>query len=193
MKGGTRYGAGRPALHGKAEHCLRLDVRRLAQSGLLQHAGVSGWQWTENETGATRASISIAATPHRLTLTYTASGAFVSEPVDITRTPCHYGGQRPWFRCPCCRARVAVLYLKAGRFRCRKCQRLRYVTQGMDTCARTWRKQSKLEAKLDTHGRKPKGMHWRTYERISQGIMQCEMARDDALYLWCQQRGLVLD
>ena len=49
--GGTRYGAGRPAQHAKAEHCKRLDVRRWHREGVLQ-AGVSGsWVWSDSATG----------------------------------------------------------------------------------------------------------------------------------------------
>lgn len=55
----------------------------------------------------------------------------------------------------------------------------------MDTCGRTWRKQTKLEKQLSADGGKPKAMHWRTYERIRTAIEQCEGARDRALYDYC--------
>jgi hypothetical protein len=35
-----------------------------------------------------------------------------------------------------------------------------------DAESRIWRKKRKLEAMLDEDGNKPKGLHWRTYERI---------------------------
>ena len=43
-------------------------------------------------------------------------------PVWLDWTPCHFGGERPWFRCPAmgCGRRVAILY--GGRiFACRHC------------------------------------------------------------------------
>jgi len=30
--------------------------------------------------------------------------------IPVERTPCHFGGSRPWFRCPQCDTRVSVLY-----------------------------------------------------------------------------------
>lgn len=53
----------------------------------------------------------------------------------LESTPCHYGGQRWWFRAPCCGRRTRVLYinLKANINRmtpqCRNCQDLHYASQ----------------------------------------------------------------
>ena len=50
--------------------------------------------------------------------------------VMLERTPCHYGGERVWFRCPRmgCGRRVAILYA-AKYFVCRHCLRLAYESQ----------------------------------------------------------------
>ena len=47
--------------------------------------------------------------------------------VSLTTTPCHFGGVRYWFTCPCDR-RVGTLYLPpgGGRFACRHCYDLSY-------------------------------------------------------------------
>ena len=74
-----------------------------------------------------------------------------------------------------------MLYLRAGRFACRNCQRLAYASQSEHTLGRTWRKQAKAEAKLGEHWRRPKSMHEATRERLLSIIWQCEEWRDDAL------------
>ena len=51
------------------------------------------------------------------------------EPVELEWSECTYGGRRPWFLCPDCRERVALLYLGDGHFRCRHCLRLVYESQ----------------------------------------------------------------
>ncbi len=55
-------------------------------------------------------------------------------PVELTATPCHFGGQRWWFWCPLrvgsipCRRRCRILYRPYGAryFGCRECWRLTY-------------------------------------------------------------------
>jgi len=100
--------------------------------------------------------------------------------VPLDWTPCHFGGSRQWFRCPRCSRRCAVLYGLAcdGRFGCRVCMRLAYMSEGEDTGARLWRKQQKLEARLTENGGKPKWMRMRTFERIYERISAVEEARD---------------
>lgn len=46
-------------------------------------------------------------------------------------TPCHFGGQRWWFRCPACSRRCRILYLPfdGSMFACRQCHRLTYPSQ----------------------------------------------------------------
>lgn len=180
MRGGTRYGAGRPARHRKVEQSLALDVRKLAKAEALTNRVLS-WRWTVVETGEERGSISIKGSLHRLTLSYTASGVFVSEAIDITRTKCNYGGERVWFRCPSCRGRVALLYLRGGRFRCRQCHGLRYQSQSLDECGRSWQKQTKIERQLGPHHSRPKGMHQATHDRLLQAVWDCEAIREHAL------------
>ena len=51
--------------------------------------------------------------------------------VELTETPCYYGGQRMWFLCPACRLRVGTLYCKplSDEFYCRHCNKLMYQLQ----------------------------------------------------------------
>ncbi|WP_220635011.1 hypothetical protein [Georgfuchsia toluolica] len=67
---------------------------------------------------------------------------------------------------------------RGGRYACRKCLNLAYMTETGDGIDRMWRKQWKLEAKLGPNGERPKGMHWRTYELIQGWINEVEEAKD---------------
>jgi hypothetical protein len=190
-KGGQRYGAGRPGWHGKAENCRRIDVRRFAREDMLRN-GSWHWQWTNSETGEVVSSIGIIGAPDRMTLDYSLNSKPITQTIQIDRTACAFGGSRPWFKCPHCWGRVAILYLRQSRFACRKCQRLAYSSQSEDEVARMWRKQSKLEALLGPNWRRPKGMHRKTREAIMAKVWECEGARDDALEAFAARLGFKL-
>lgn len=49
--------------------------------------------------------------------------------VGLTYTMPRFGGRRPWFTCPACERRCALLHYRRGRFACRKCQGLSYASQ----------------------------------------------------------------
>ena len=164
--GGMRYGAGRPATHVKAEHCKRLDVRRWQREGALR-PGVSGtWGWSNTETGERTGTIGYRAGDGFVHLDYAINGKPANQRISLDTTRCNYGGVRPWFICPIRGERVAVMYLRAGRFACRRCQRLAYASQSGDAIDRTWRRQHKAEARLDDDWQRPKGMHRTTHERL---------------------------
>lgn len=48
--------------------------------------------------------------------------------IELTETPCHYGGTRKWFLCPECFKRCGVLFIN-GRIACRTCHGLKYSSQ----------------------------------------------------------------
>ncbi|KTC64691.1 Uncharacterised protein (plasmid) [Legionella adelaidensis] len=94
--------------------------------------------------------------------------------IDILWEDCHFGGQRPWFICPLkkCGRRVAILY-GGPIFACRHCYKLVYQSQREGVSDRAIRKAEKIRARLKWNTGilegtqdKPKGMHWRTYERL---------------------------
>ena len=179
--GGSRYNAGRPALHFKAEHCRRIDVRRWQREGILRAGRGGTWQWSDPDTGERKAAIGYRSDDHCLTLDYSINGEPRKQVVGLTETACNYGGTRQWFTCPIRGERVAVLYLRAGRFACRHCQHIAYASQSGDALDRTWRKQSKAEAKLGPDWSRPKGMHAATRERFLSVIFDCEERRETAL------------
>ena len=79
----------------------------------------------------------------------------------------------------------AVLYGRSrdGYFACRLCLRLAYMSEAEDTSGRLWRKQRKLEARLESDGGRPKWMRARTYERYLARIDAVEEARDADFFL----------
>lgn len=196
--GGSRYGAGRPGWRRKCEQLLGLDIRKLARAGYFR-AGVFArgrWQWTWSHSGEPSGNVGIESTYEQVRLTYTWT-PYGSEPqsfdypVRVVRTPCRYGGTRPWFQCPRCWDRRAVLYGVAsdGKFGCRRCMRLAYASEAEDATGRLWRKQRGLEAKLGKNWARPKGMHQSTHKQILERIWEAEMRRDEQLYLFMQRHG----
>jgi len=90
----------------------------------------------------------------------------------ISKTKCHLGGQRSWFHCPYCLARVAILYID-GPLACRKCWHATYPIQYEDAQFRAWGRANKIRARLGVspwcspyYSPKPKGMHWSTFEAL---------------------------
>jgi len=190
-RGGYRYGAGRPGRKVKAEGCLRLDVRDLARRDLLQDGYCFSWRWTNHYTGESAGSISINVERHALALRFSCDERPTVQRVARVTTPCQFGGSRPWLCCPRCDGRVAVLYLRRAMFACRRCQGVSYASQSEDVVARSWRRQSKLEARLGPDWRRPKGMHRATRTRLLSAILQCEEVRDDALRAYAARLGFI--
>lgn len=155
----------------------RLDVRQLARGGHLErHGEPLPWGWTDGGT------VVLTAEPDGVRLAYRYRGAGVGgeaepwrevvEVLPLDWTPCNYGGRRPWWRCPGCGRRVAILY-GGALFRCRGCARLAYPSQNENEADRALRRVEKIRQRMGgTAGwgsrlpPRPKGMHRRTYERL---------------------------
>jgi hypothetical protein len=104
-------------------------------------------------------------------------------------TSCHYGGQRPWLRCPDCQRRVAVLCGYDRLFLCRHCYRLPYASQYETRLDRLYRKLRELQERIGSqYARKPKGMHWRTWKRLRDQALNAEMTRDVAMEATFERR-----
>jgi len=76
-----------------------------------------------------------------------------------------------------------VVYFGGNAFACRKCLRLVYLGEAEDAKGRLWRKQRKIENCLIDGGscyQKPKGMHWRTFNRLADKIDEIERDKDRA-------------
>jgi len=185
-RGGYRWGAGRPAHRHNTANMLSLPIHRLRQAGLLVGWTSRSWVWSRGDERVASANVAIDMERRSLVLSYSTRSRGddwrpVRHDVAIQSTPCRYGGQRHWYTCPRCHRRIGVLYFSGDLAGCRTCLRLTYASQCDDVCGRTWRKQSKLEARLGKGWSRPKGMHWRTRENIVNRILDCEQAREDAL------------
>ncbi len=168
------FGSGRPGYgYPKAEQMKRLDIVHLERRGYLRGGPYRySWTWGDEPVG----SIAMLAVPTGLKLMYrTRMGddewQDVDELVPFIWTPMRFGGQRRWFQCLRCGRKCRVLF-KARRFRCRRCFRVRYTCQSESKADRATRAMFKIVKRLDPQEQsndlpeKPKGMHWRTYNRL---------------------------
>jgi hypothetical protein len=145
---------------------------------------VTGWfpcAWTRG--GERVASINVQAQRDAVTLkyqnrSYGEDWSDIEQRVAIAWTPCRFGGERPWFVCSVtangvyCGRSVINLYGAGPLFACRHCYRLAYPSQQEPARRRGLGKSQKIRMRLggspnmsEEFPDKPKGMHWRTYER----------------------------
>lgn len=159
-RGGARSGAGRPGWHVRVEDLRSIDVRQLNRDGILE-AGGGVFVWRD----ARHCTIDFAA--NEITLRHDLNGLPDEQRVPILRTPCHYGGSRPWFACPTCSRRVALLYLTSSTgFACRLCAGAAYTSQVEGAMERAARKQRKVEARIGAGTLRPVGMRWATFSKL---------------------------
>lgn len=155
-----------------------IDVRRWHREKLLNPNQSFACQWACNE--KITSSIRVNVETEHITLSYrhkisNNDWVDLSYPVFIVWTSCNYGNKRPWFLCPTknCRRRVAILY--SGKiFACRHCYELAYPCQRETLPFRASRQADKIREKLGWEegclngcGLKPKGMHKKTFKRLS--------------------------
>ena len=144
---GRRWGYGGPTCDG----LLALDVCHLVRRGYLEPGagGVLSWR----RRGQAIGSVRYASEDRGLSLSYdqpvTGGGQErCAERIAFMWTPCHLGGERVWFCCPGCGERRAILYHRAGRFRCRQCHGLTYVSQRESPPDRALRRARNIRVRL---------------------------------------------
>ena len=168
------FGSGRQGWRIKAEECCRLDIRELHRRRTL-HCCRHSYSW--NRGGEPAGSIIYTGnggdsiTLDYRTREYDGEWQPMRYDVRIEWTACNYGGSRPWFLCPSCWRRVAVLYLPGKIAACRTCYNICYSSQCENYSDRAWRRMAKIEARLGESGNndfppKPKRMRWKTYESL---------------------------
>jgi hypothetical protein len=163
--------------------CHGVDVRYLHREGLLTpgHWFSLRWSGAGRETGSIRGAVEGRDRLERVLLLYRyRSGPGdawedVQEPVSLDWSACSFGRARPWFVCPGagCGRRVALLYGLARYFLCRRCYDLVYESQRENGMTRALRRAQAIRERLGGSAtmtkpfpEKPKGMHWRTYDRL---------------------------
>lgn len=153
----------------------RLDVRLMRKQGLLKDGIKSNLRWTRNGKPNGEIGFNVAGDVLHLVFNSRTRGEdwqLIEQAVPLDYTPCNYGGVRPWFLCPRCSKRVALLYGADALFLCRHCYNLPYQSQQQGTTDRAINQKHKLGERIFEHYEygegygKKKGMHWKTYERL---------------------------
>ncbi len=164
--------------HGKActDDQRSVDVRRFHRDGLLVAGNTFNAIWTRH--GETVANVLVRVGHDCVVLSYRQSwrGApwrDCTNSVLLTWTECNYAGKRPWWQCPGCDRRVALLYSGNDWYACRHCHQLAYRSQRETQEDLASRRANRVRDKLgwprgilNPPGGKPKGMHWKTYFRL---------------------------
>jgi hypothetical protein len=175
---------------------LPLDVRTMHRAGYLKAGARSTCRWWRGgdtpEEKARGASIGTLCTGDEVILLYSHRGEPVRQTVPLDWTACNYGGRRPWWRCPHCRRRVAVLYGPGKFFACRHCYRLCYESQKENPGDRALRAAWKIRQRLGQEDgghmiplpEKPKGMHWDTYLDLEERCAEHEIRSWAAVGVW---------
>jgi hypothetical protein len=168
--------------------CQSIDVRYLHRNGLLKPGHYFSLRWSR--AGRQTGSIRGVAYRDQVTLLYRHRRGpgheweDIKEKVPLSWTACNFGGERPWFICPGadCGRRVAVLYRPGKYFLCRHCYDLSYQSQRDNKMNRALHKAQDVRRRLggsanmvEPFPEKPKGMHWRTYERLLWKHHEAEM------------------
>lgn len=178
--------------HTMTYDALDLDIRDLARAKNLRK-GLAMFEttWTH---GLSKSSVGVTVLGGDCALVSFGDrrGEVITERIDIEWMPCNYGGARPWWSCPQCDRRCAIVYARGmWPFMCRLCADLTYETAQSDAFTRAISKTNKRLARLGWEwGKpfppKPKGMHWRTWMRL---VAQCSGAarvEDAAFDAWME-------
>ena len=159
----------------KVEHVNKIDISYLKRTGRLE-PGVSGLlSWTNGRELC--GSIKFSTQQDKIILSYRArtngmDWQEISETVYFDISECHFGGYRKWFSCPSCAKRVGILHGAGTHFLCRHCHNLTYSSQSEELSARMFRKARKIRDRLGASRDitmpiyKPKGMHWKTFNKL---------------------------
>jgi len=162
------------------ESCRSIDALDWHWRDYFRSPQWFSWAWTRN--GQQMAFINVETERHSVTLRYRSRSygedwTDVEQCVAIAWTPCRFGGEGPWFICSAygrgCGRQVVKLYGAGQSFACRHCYRLGYASQQESAHRRGLGKAQKIRMQLggssnmlESFPEKPRGMHWRTYERF---------------------------
>ena len=173
----------------RLEDGLKLDLNKLVRDGMVK-PGADLWgsiQWSYSSTGRVIATGAIRSSFHgeshgSLDLELGA----VRQTFTLASRPRHFGGRQWYFVCPSMARMVSVLWRPYGAtaFASRQAwgRRVAYGSQFETphdralTRAQNGRRRLSGSASLaDFHPARPKGMHWRTYERRLEEIYRDEL------------------
>ena len=184
------------------ENGLTLDLCRLIRQRYISPGKwVSGTlQWSNVHTGEPTASIGYEANmadPDNawIRLHYKRNDTPEDYKVRLATTCPNYGGKRQWFVCPARGIRTAKLYLAGGDwFACRQAYGMAYRSQNECIEDRMATRAHRLRRKLNGEPGfempfpdKPKGMHWKTYNKLCDEIDYLE---DTSMMSMMQRFGI---
>ena len=158
----------------RVEWFPRLDVSMLARAGCL----TSGEHVLVLPDGD---SVEVTAIGESVVIRW--QGALAE--LELTRTPCNFGGHRWWFLCPelGCGRRTGSVFLTGLAIRCRVCAGLRYSSQLETPSQRDVRKAIKNRVRCGGRATiaepfppRPPHMQYRTYMRLRDEARRLERA-----------------
>ncbi len=169
------------------EETKRIDIRFMKKRGFLKPSVQGTLMWSSG--GQPRGNINFSCRKDYLKLDfnyrYNREGwQPVEQKIWFDRTPCNYGGERLWFKCPSCTRRVAVLCSGGKLFLCRHCYDLPYSSKQEGYLDRLSSKKHKLGQRLFEHYEygngwgKKKGMHQKTFDRLFEEYIILEQQWD---------------
>lgn len=168
----------------------RIDIRNIKKQGNLHpnYPGIISWTIDDPIAGP------LSFETHRgwLSVKYlsTIHGRKTEHNLDIEfdSTPCHFGGNRYWFLCPCCKTRITTVYKLNNVYRCRHCHNLTFRSQNESELDRQIRKSHKLRQQLcgpeslyEPVEQKPKNMHHSTFKRLAKEERAASQAAINAI------------
>lgn len=205
------YGSGRRGTCYKVEECLTLDATRWQRDGFFRgcESRIGAWEWRNSVTGKATCSIGYRVEPAggawqvHLNYTITQTREALDYHLRLAATRPQYGGRRWWFLCPLtvnggsCGRRVRKLYIPphCKYFGCRYCYNLTYQCGSEDAQTRALTKAQTIRAQLGGSSslvgafpEKPKGMWWRSYDRLRTRSEDAEMKSLAFLGDWMYRR-----
>src|SRR6478609_9686443 len=95
-----------------------IDIRHPRHRELVDRPGRSiSWRWNRDSKPLRYVDM-VFHRDHVMLTDVTDRTRQRSLSISLLRTLCHYGGTRPWFKCPACGGRCAKLYFRDDTFRC---------------------------------------------------------------------------
>jgi hypothetical protein len=160
---------------GQVEKQPFLDIRELKRRDVLLSGKSTTFTITRN--GRLVGRLSVMSGPDGLSWNYQSADPHQEAgssggQIEIVDTACHFGSTRPWFRCPLCHKRVAILYFTDSDLICRSCGHFNYASQQLTALDYKLKQVASRRAKLGAGDmffhklsriEKPKHIRYTTY------------------------------
>jgi hypothetical protein len=152
------------------EACKSIDIRRIYREGRLHAGNLFVLPWSQAGKPCGQAYVVVGDDAIIIVCSELIPAI---QRVAITWSAPHFGGRRPWFECPNCRRRSALIYIGDEDIACRRCFGLAYASQHEAVRQRGLMKAQNIRMMLggspnviDRFPPRPKGMHWQKYHRL---------------------------